>query len=193
MRIISGSARGTKLYTLSGDNTRPTLDRVKESIFNIIQNEIEGSVVLDLFSGSGVVSDYLIHFRDVVSVDIQNYSSILSEASIKKINVANNATDITKTIQQSDVLEKLRDAFSQLLEYERMSITLLRPESGAHEKSSFPPKNTAPTGQLLCSAARARIAAASEATERRLLPPAACSMERERSRTIKMASSLSSS
>ena len=53
MRIISGKARGTKLYTLEGENTRPTLDRVKESIFNIIQSEIEGSKVLDLFAGSG--------------------------------------------------------------------------------------------------------------------------------------------
>ena len=40
MRIISGTARGTKLYTLEGKATRPTLDRVKESLFNIIQNEI---------------------------------------------------------------------------------------------------------------------------------------------------------
>ena len=38
MRIISGKAKGTKLDTLEGMNTRPTLDRVKESIFNIIQN-----------------------------------------------------------------------------------------------------------------------------------------------------------
>ena len=37
MRIISGKARGTKLYTLEGENTRPTLDRVKESIFSIIK------------------------------------------------------------------------------------------------------------------------------------------------------------
>ena len=49
MRIISGKARGTKLYTLEGMNTRPTFDRVKESIFNIIQNEI------DLFAGSGAI------------------------------------------------------------------------------------------------------------------------------------------
>ena len=55
MRIISGKARGTKLYTLEGTNTRPTLDRVKESIFNIIQNEIEGATVLDLFAGSGAI------------------------------------------------------------------------------------------------------------------------------------------
>ena len=55
MRIISGTARGTKLYTLEGLNTRPTLDRVKESIFNIIQNEISESIVLDLFAGSGAI------------------------------------------------------------------------------------------------------------------------------------------
>ena len=55
MRIISGKARGTKLYTLEGDVTRPTLDRVKESLFNIIQNEIVGSSFLDMFSGSGAI------------------------------------------------------------------------------------------------------------------------------------------
>lgn len=55
MRIISGTARGTKLYTLEGQATRPTLDRVKESLFNIIQNEIPNSIFLDLFSGSGAI------------------------------------------------------------------------------------------------------------------------------------------
>lgn len=55
MRIISGLARGTKLYTLEGEHTRPTLDRVKESLFNIIQNNISGSIFLDLFSGSGAI------------------------------------------------------------------------------------------------------------------------------------------
>ena len=55
MRIISGTARGTKLYTLEGQQTRPTLDRVKESLFNIIQKEIPNSIFLDLFSGSGAI------------------------------------------------------------------------------------------------------------------------------------------
>ena len=55
MRIISGKAKGTKLSTLEGNETRPTLDRVKESVFNIIQNEISGSIFLDLFSGSGAI------------------------------------------------------------------------------------------------------------------------------------------
>ena len=55
MRIVAGKAKGTKLYTLKGENTRPTLDRVKESLFNIIQNELQESIFLDLFSGSGAI------------------------------------------------------------------------------------------------------------------------------------------
>lgn len=55
MRIISGTARGTKLYTLEGMNTRPTLDRVKEPLFNIINFDLEDAVVLDLFAGSGAL------------------------------------------------------------------------------------------------------------------------------------------
>lgn len=55
MRIISGKAKGTKLYTLEGLTTRPTLDRVKESIFSILQADIAESKVLDLFAGSGAI------------------------------------------------------------------------------------------------------------------------------------------
>ena len=53
MRVITGSARGRRLKTLEGSATRPTSDRVKETIFNIIQFDIEGRDVLDLFGGSG--------------------------------------------------------------------------------------------------------------------------------------------
>ena len=53
MRIITGSARGTKLETLEGENTRPTSERAKMAIFNTLQFDIEGRKVLDLFGGSG--------------------------------------------------------------------------------------------------------------------------------------------
>lgn len=53
MRVISGKARGTKLSSIESLSTRPTLDRVKESLFNIIQNNLRDAVVLDLFAGSG--------------------------------------------------------------------------------------------------------------------------------------------
>lgn len=55
MRVISGTAKGTKLNSIDSMATRPTLDRVKESLFNIIQNRISEAVVLDLFSGSGAI------------------------------------------------------------------------------------------------------------------------------------------
>ncbi|OPL08035.1 MAG: hypothetical protein AVO33_02870 [delta proteobacterium ML8_F1] len=53
MRVIAGTARGTRLVTLPEMTTRPTVDRVKENLFNIIQHQIQGKVVLDLFCGSG--------------------------------------------------------------------------------------------------------------------------------------------
>ncbi len=53
MRIITGSARGISLHTLAGENTRPTSERAKEAVFSMLQFEIEGRRVLDLFAGSG--------------------------------------------------------------------------------------------------------------------------------------------
>lgn len=53
MRVITGSARGRKLKTPENYDIRPTTDNVKESIFNIIQFDIEGRQVLDLFAGTG--------------------------------------------------------------------------------------------------------------------------------------------
>lgn len=53
MRIITGSARGTKLYTLDGESTRPTAERIKEAVFSMLQFDIEGRRILDLFAGSG--------------------------------------------------------------------------------------------------------------------------------------------
>lgn len=55
MRVISGSARGLKLESLDGLSTRPTLDRVKESIFNMLFDAVCDANVLDLFAGSGAL------------------------------------------------------------------------------------------------------------------------------------------
>lgn len=55
MRVISGTARGTKLNSIESLSTRPTLDRVKEALFNIIQTHLQDSNVLDLFAGSGAL------------------------------------------------------------------------------------------------------------------------------------------
>lgn len=56
MRVISGSRRGHKLHEFVGSDVRPTTDRVKESIFNLIQDYVPSAVVLDMFAGSGALS-----------------------------------------------------------------------------------------------------------------------------------------
>ncbi len=55
MRIIAGSKRRLPLKTVSGREVRPTSDRIKETLFNMIQDEIYGRYVLDLFAGSGQI------------------------------------------------------------------------------------------------------------------------------------------
>ena len=53
MRIITGTAKGVRLETLEGENTRPTSEKIKEAVFSAIQFDLEGCSVLDLFAGSG--------------------------------------------------------------------------------------------------------------------------------------------
>ncbi len=93
MRIISGKARGTKLYTLEGIETRPTLDRVKESLFNIMQNEITDSIFLDLFSGSGAIG--------LEAVSRGAKKAILCEKSPKAIEI------IKKNIEKTHLEDKI--------------------------------------------------------------------------------------
>lgn len=56
MRVIAGTKRSMPLKTIDGLATRPTQDRTKETLFNVIQNDVPGSTFLDLFSGSGAIA-----------------------------------------------------------------------------------------------------------------------------------------
>ena len=94
MRIIAGKARGTKLYTLEGMTTRPTLDKVRESLFNIIQNQIQDSIFLDLFSGSGAVG--------LEAVSRGAKKAILCDNSKQAIEI------IKKNIEKTHFQEKIR-------------------------------------------------------------------------------------
>jgi len=55
LRIIGGELRGKKLFSVNGAKTRPTSDRVREAIFNILSSRVRGAVVLDLFAGTGAL------------------------------------------------------------------------------------------------------------------------------------------
>ena len=54
MRVIAGSARRLKLVTPEGNDTRPTQDRIKETLFNMIQMQVPGAVFIDLYAGSKI-------------------------------------------------------------------------------------------------------------------------------------------
>ena len=96
MRIIGGLARGTKLYTLEGMNTRPTLDRVRESLFNIIQNEIKDSILLDLFSGSGAIG--------LESISRGAKKAILCDKSKQAIQIINKNVEKLRYKEKVEVL-----------------------------------------------------------------------------------------
>ncbi len=89
MRIISGSMRGTKLYTLEGENTRPTLDRVKEALFSKISEKLYESVVLDLFAGSGALG--------IESLSRGAKKAVLCDSSREAIKIINQNISKTKT------------------------------------------------------------------------------------------------
>lgn len=90
MRIISGKNRGTKLYTLDGINTRPTLDRVKEPLFSILNFYIEDSIVLDLFAGSGALGLEAISrgAYEVVLCDNSKEAIHIIEKNVEKMSVS---------------------------------------------------------------------------------------------------------
>ncbi|MDR0905441.1 MAG: 16S rRNA (guanine(966)-N(2))-methyltransferase RsmD [Oscillospiraceae bacterium] len=84
MRIISGSARGRKLETPKGDDIRPTSDMVKESIFNIIQFDVQSARVLDLFAGTGQLGIEALSrgAKSCVFVDASQDSLLLAKKNI---------------------------------------------------------------------------------------------------------------
>lgn len=55
LRVIAGKARNLQLKTPEGLDTRPTTERIRETLFNVLQNDIPGSVVIDFFAGSGAI------------------------------------------------------------------------------------------------------------------------------------------
>lgn len=93
MRVISGSARGKKLRSPKDESVRPTLDRIKENIFNIIGFDIKESVVLDLFAGSGGLGIEALSrgASHCTFVDKDKSSITLVQANLKDTRLERNA------------------------------------------------------------------------------------------------------
>ena len=88
MRVIAGKARRLPLKTLPGSDTRPTTDRIKETLFNILQQEIPDCSFLDLFSGSGAIG-----------------IEALSRGAASAVFVEKNPKDVEELLNQEAIFE----------------------------------------------------------------------------------------
>ena len=115
MRVISGKVRGLKLDTPKNDDVRPTTDRVKESLFNIINPYVIDSNVLDLFAGTGSLGIECLS-RGALSatfVDVSKDSINIVKSNVKKARVENESTilnlDFKTAIDRLNVQNKKFD------------------------------------------------------------------------------------
>lgn len=104
LRVISGQARGRKLLAPEGLDTRPTTDRVKESMFNLIMPYLPAKSVLDLFAGSGALG------IEALSRGSQHCTFI--EHDKKALAIVKKNIELARQADKAEVFEK--DAFSYL-------------------------------------------------------------------------------
>lgn len=111
MRIITGTAKGVLLYTLEGTNTRPTAERTKEAIFSMLQFEIEGRRILDLFAGSGQMAlEALSRGAEfAVLVDNSRDAVRIIEKNVQKTKMTERSRVICS--DSLDYLKKQKDVF----------------------------------------------------------------------------------
>lgn len=103
MRVITGSARGRKLKTPENYDIRPTTDNVKESVFNIIQFDIEGRRVLDLFAGTGQLGIECLSRGASSAVFVDQ-----SREAVKIVRENLKACGLSGTVVQADATSFLR-------------------------------------------------------------------------------------
>ena len=148
MRIITGKAKGVKLITLEGEDvTRPTAERVKEAVFSMLQFDIEGRSILDLFAGSGQMAlEALSRGAD---------SAILVDKSREAISV------IKKNVEKTSMSEKCTVIMSDYMDFikrnrsKKFDIVFIDPP---YKAEMYAPALTAlkandiikPTSMLIC-------------------------------------------
>ena len=111
MRVISGKARGVSLMTPKGELTRPTADRVKEALFSIIQFDLPGAKVLDLFGGTGQLGIEALSrgAKHAVFVDSREDACRLIKENLKRTKLESDASVVRSDYLQ--YLNRCKDKF----------------------------------------------------------------------------------
>lgn len=104
MRVIGGTFRGKPLATFRGIRIRPTADRVREAIFNILADQVQGAIVLDLFAGTGAFGIEALSRGAKFAVFVDN--SVKAIATIKK-NIRSCVLEQSTKIIKWDILKNL--------------------------------------------------------------------------------------
>lgn len=131
LRVISGKVRGLKLDTPKNDDVRPTTDRVKESLFNIINSYIMDSRVLDLFAGTGSLGIECLSrgAEKCVFVDVSKESISIVKSNIKKARVENESVvinaDFKEAIKRLEGKDKFDVIFMDPPYYKEMFVKAL--------------------------------------------------------------------
>jgi 16S rRNA (guanine966-N2)-methyltransferase len=144
MRVITGTAKGKKLRTLDGEDVRPTIERVKEAVFSIIQFEIEGRRVLDLFAGSGQLG--------IEALSRSAASAVFIDADKAAVAVVKENLEAAKLADKAAVLQTDAAAFLQTSDL-TFDIIFLDPPYGTGLLQKVLPlaaAKTAPGGIILC-------------------------------------------
>ncbi|MBR5322620.1 MAG: 16S rRNA (guanine(966)-N(2))-methyltransferase RsmD [Clostridia bacterium] len=120
MRIITGTARGVRLETLEGNDTRPTAERVKESVFSMLQFEIENRKVLDLFAGSGQMG--------LEALSREALSCTFVEKSLEAMEIVKRNAKKTKLIERCKIVNvDYKDYLKGARGREKFDIVILDP------------------------------------------------------------------
>ena len=128
MRIIAGTARSLPLKTVEGLDTRPTTDRIKETLFNVMQNEVPGAYFLDLFAGSGQIGLEAVSRGARYAVFVENNKKA---AACIEDNIRFTKFDKETKLIQSDVITALRSMEGK---YQFDIIFMDPPYNQLHEK-----------------------------------------------------------
>jgi 16S rRNA (guanine(966)-N(2))-methyltransferase RsmD len=157
MRVISGERKGRRLASPKKARVRPTSDRVKESIFNVLQTEVVGKRVLDLFSGAGSLGIEALSrgAESATFVDASRQSMTILKKNLRDLDLENKSTilrldglkALTKLKQRFDLVfadppylkglvQRIVDSVAQSEVLEKNGLLIL--EHHKKEKSSFP-------------------------------------------------------
>jgi 16S rRNA (guanine(966)-N(2))-methyltransferase RsmD len=151
MNVITGTARGRKLFSPPSDVTRPTAGVVKEAIFNIIQFEVEGAKVLDLFAGSGQLG--------IEALSRGAAGCTFVESSKEACDIIERNLKLTRFLEFSRVKNMFAEVFLKGVGM-LFDVAILDPpyeENMINRVMPFVARLMAENGVIVCEAARADV------------------------------------